>query len=493
MYTLLLVDDEDIEREGMAELTPWESCGVRLVGTAWNGVEGCEKIATLRPDIVITDIKMPVMDGIGLIRKGRELSEDTVYVVLSGYGEYEFTSQAMELGVRHYILKPCDEEKILSVLEKVTRELDQRRRKEESERRVRRLIPRAREQLFANVLLKKEAPEGLCAGLAGGEAAETGILAFRPEEPLDYLEEFALTNILAELLGKERLLLNATVDGDPVYLLDASVLPELEPIVQKAEREFYKVKPVRMQAAVSAPGKLREIPFLCGEARSLLKLAGAKELPAVLSSRFLYREENKDLILVDCERLRQAERYEDVLFECYLAYVKMRMSGFDAKRMREVFERCIWLLCRREFSAAPESGEWELVSCAAELLFDGKEKAPSADIQKMKPVFLAVYRNIRNQELSIKYLAREVLYMNEDYLGRIFLRYRREKYSAYLSEIRIRLAQRLISFRPDIRIAELAAQCGYPGDGQYFAKAFKKYCGLSPSEYREQEKQKRQE
>ena len=64
MYKILIVDDEEIEREGMASLIDWERFGMTLVGTAWNGVEGLEKIRSLSPDIVLTDIKMPGMDGI---------------------------------------------------------------------------------------------------------------------------------------------------------------------------------------------------------------------------------------------------------------------------------------------------------------------------------------------------------------------------------------------------------------------------------------------
>ena len=112
MYKLLIVDDEKIEREGMAEFIDWNTYGIEIAGTAWNGQAGYEKVLETHPDIVMTDIKMPVMDGIGLIRKLKEEFPDIQVIVLSGYGEYEYTSQAMEMGVKYYILKPCDEERI---------------------------------------------------------------------------------------------------------------------------------------------------------------------------------------------------------------------------------------------------------------------------------------------------------------------------------------------------------------------------------------------
>ena len=112
MYKVMLVDDEDLEREIMAQTIPWEKVDMELVDMAWNGIEAMDKIRMLVPDIVITDIKMPVMDGIELIRRCQESYPHMMFVVLSGYGEYGYTSKAMELGIRHYILKPCNEETV---------------------------------------------------------------------------------------------------------------------------------------------------------------------------------------------------------------------------------------------------------------------------------------------------------------------------------------------------------------------------------------------
>ena len=84
MYKLLIVDDEELEREGMAEFIPWERYDATLVGTAWNGMEGYQKIQKLQPDIIMTDIKMPVMDGLTLIHKTKEEYPDMEFIVLSG-------------------------------------------------------------------------------------------------------------------------------------------------------------------------------------------------------------------------------------------------------------------------------------------------------------------------------------------------------------------------------------------------------------------------
>lgn len=158
MYRMVIVDDDEIEREGMTNFIPWESYGIEIVGSAWNGQEGYEVICAQKPDLVITDIKMPVMNGIELIRKVKEENEEILFVVLSGYGEYEYTSQAMELGIRHYVLKPCDEKRIVTILEQAKKELEEARRKKELENRkyernFKSMFTKAKEQFFHDALL----------------------------------------------------------------------------------------------------------------------------------------------------------------------------------------------------------------------------------------------------------------------------------------------------------------------------------------------------
>ena len=100
---------------------------------------------------------MPGMNGIEMIRQGQASYPDTAYVVLSGYGDYEYTSQAMELGVRHYILKPCDDAKIIPVLGRAAQELEARRgaqaQNQKNEREARLHKQLAHQQLFRDLLL----------------------------------------------------------------------------------------------------------------------------------------------------------------------------------------------------------------------------------------------------------------------------------------------------------------------------------------------------
>lgn len=131
MYKVLLVDDERIIREGIAVIIDWERYGFLLIGTAQNGVEALEIIRQESPEVVITDLKMPVLNGLELIAKVKPELPETVFIILSGYGEFEMAREAMRYGVRYYLLKPCNETKIIEILNEIKAELLQKEEKEQ--------------------------------------------------------------------------------------------------------------------------------------------------------------------------------------------------------------------------------------------------------------------------------------------------------------------------------------------------------------------------
>lgn len=343
MYKLLIVDDEQIEREGMAHFIQWDKYDIQLCGTAWNGADALGKIQKDVPDIVLTDIKMPVMNGIELIQKLSETYRNIVVVVLSGYGEYEFTSQAMEYGIRHYILKPCDEDKIVAVMNDAKKEVDKR-------------------------------------------------------------------------------------------------------------REYHTLK--------------REL---------------------------LQNEAESNTYYFDFDRLKSSDRYDNILFEITLAMKKLQSIGLSNDEKQRIFEAFIvtWssyvgseklkLLniggINSDESAITEMSRW--IAETLNIYETGKEK------ERMEKILDVIYSNFDNTELNIQYIAKNILFMNEDYFGRVFIRNMHLKFSAYLEQSRIEMAKRLLEYNPDMRIAMLTELIGYPADGQYFSKTFRKVCGMTPTEYRE--------
>ncbi len=97
---VILVDDEKAVVESISQIVDWESEGFALAAACLNGFQALDAIRKHQPDIVITDIKMPVMDGIELIKKTREFDRQVTFIILSGYGEFELAKRAMKEGVR---------------------------------------------------------------------------------------------------------------------------------------------------------------------------------------------------------------------------------------------------------------------------------------------------------------------------------------------------------------------------------------------------------
>ncbi|WP_050180316.1 response regulator transcription factor [Domibacillus robiginosus] len=126
MYKVLLADDERIILEGISNVIDWQSIDTELVATARNGVEAYEKIAEYRPHIVISDIKMPGMDGLELAGKVQTDFPDIQFIILSGFSEFEYARCAMQHGVKNYLLKPCNEADIIETVTGAVKNIKQR-------------------------------------------------------------------------------------------------------------------------------------------------------------------------------------------------------------------------------------------------------------------------------------------------------------------------------------------------------------------------------
>ena len=125
LYRILLVDDEEEVRKGIIRKMEWEKLGFEVVGDAENGEEALEKVEQLQPNVVITDIRMPYMDGLALTKRIREKYPSIRILIFSGYDDFEYAQQAIKLHVTEYILKPVNVEELSEILTKVRENLEE--------------------------------------------------------------------------------------------------------------------------------------------------------------------------------------------------------------------------------------------------------------------------------------------------------------------------------------------------------------------------------
>ncbi len=126
MHKLVIVDDEYLVRLGIRETIDWAANGIEVIGDASNGKQGYEMIKELNPDLVITDIKMPIMNGVDLVKTLHKEGFNGEIVVLSGYKDFEYAKETFENGIFSYVVKPIDNDELLEVVLRAVAKLEQK-------------------------------------------------------------------------------------------------------------------------------------------------------------------------------------------------------------------------------------------------------------------------------------------------------------------------------------------------------------------------------
>lgn len=124
-YKILLVDDEAEVRTSIIRKIDWSAVGFQVVGDAENGVDALEKIEQLEPDVVLTDIRMPYMDGLEMAERLREIHPSIKVVLFSGFDDFEYAQKAIKLNIIEYILKPVNAEEMMEILLRIKGALDE--------------------------------------------------------------------------------------------------------------------------------------------------------------------------------------------------------------------------------------------------------------------------------------------------------------------------------------------------------------------------------
>ena len=254
------------------------------------------------------------------------------------------------------------------------------------------------------------------------------------------------------------------------------------------QQELRKLQLICEHIFVSEIGGMNDLEALYDQVVEIERLSNAENCCGVLSLACV--KENKAYAFIDYRLLQLRQSYLGILYEIYLMFLKMSYRDLGHA---ERFEIIKWMLKvmnigeMRVEQLLDHTNEWDMIIDITDQIARQQKVGfdEDKDSQRFKEMLSEIFRHIQNQELSIQYLAREVLYMNQDYFGRLFYKYTGERFNHFLVRQRIDLAKAMMAFDRDIKVSEVAQLVGYAADGQYFSKNFKKATGFSPVEYRE--------
>ena len=528
MLKVLIADDEKKVCKLIAMLCDWEKLGIEIAGFAYNGIEALEKLESLRPDILITDVRMPGMDGIDLIRQISEKECPVEVVIISGYADFSYAQSAMRYGVGSYLLKPIKKEELEETLQKLAERCQKEQARLEASRTLMQYLEddtqRRRCSLLVDLLTY-----GTKRPLPAIEAVSEHY-AFHFEEgffrilvlKLDYKRgkytRQAVEKILAGLVEilRSRLKdvcteLEFWTDGaytwvvcnypeDAGHLFRQAVRSAADQIEVKRFQLWETRYSMGMGIAVRSCSKLEESLASAKIAVAERLLEGCEKLlePPVRNTP---PGDYSDYTAVFQYDLRRAMEMQDETMAAGCAE-KLRDSLLHEKGITgtELLETVIHMGTYAIINAHPDN-QTERISefqdhcdlCySAEVLFELLASLLEALIQEQRLRHEEESRRpIRNAKLYIMNHFTEPITLeavaasagfSSSYFSSLFKKETGKSFSEYLTELRVDRAKELLK-NTKTNIRDICELVGY-SDQKHFNATFRKYTGLKPGEYR---------
>jgi two-component system, response regulator YesN len=503
-FRVLVAEDEPRILSNIVKKIPLADPGFSVVATAENGEEALRLTRALSPDLLLTDIVMPMMDGLELARALRARDPTLPIAIISGYAEFEYARTAIDLGVEHYLLKPVKVDALRAMLSKVRAHLEGARREEEL-RALRDALGRGTGPAPTAALPRACVFLLACIGglMDPADAA--------PQEMLrccdDCWRALDADPALTERGRIERHWLVELGIPNQRLLVVSCGTPSREWIRDCAERIFNAISPIAGSWPVTLV--LHPAPRALDDAYE-----AAQELRTALSAR-LAPGRSRVMTLADVDAERPAQNPLDAPEEARLRALKHKG---DRARLLSAVTGCFEEWVRRELpQKAIERGCDQLVSLfecdgvsdpvtrearrglhAALLAAREHARVPSAlaaafDAALLGHGFSLDARGIVGeveeriardyaQPLGIQEMSRD-LGFDVSYVTRIFKKITGETPLHRLTRVRLQKAMQLLSESACIDVGTVGAMVGYP-DAHYFARIFRKSTGMSPSAYR---------
>jgi two-component system response regulator YesN len=535
MYKVIIVDDEAVVRSGLKNTINWNEHGFDLIGDYANGREAWEAVEQIKPDLIISDISMPFMDGLELAGLVFNHFPYIKMIILTGFDEFEYAQQAIRLKVSDFILKPITAQEIRKLLDRVRAEMDEETRRRED-------LGRLNRQLNQSLpLLKERFLERLVAvGLGKLEIEErlnyfalpqrlplylvmvVDIDDFGDRELNSYEHDaeflrFAAFDIFKETLEREDIMLLRTREERMVAIIGGTDHESLlyERVFSLAEQVRYHIEKYLKFTVTIGIGRscayLEQLPisyksalsvldyrFLLGKNRvlSILDMEGKPSVPMPPNLDW----DRKLATAVKTGSIQEANALiENGVAElktslapiesCYLQMQKVVLALMNLIQELVVhnketsFERHMTLMDVYRLKTLDEVELWlkEVVRSVISTIADNRSHLTHMQIHRAVDY---IDTNYANDRMSLQDLCSHVL-MSTSYFSLVFKQHTGETFIEYLTGVRVMKAKELLH-NTTLKFYEIAEKVGYR-DPNYFSILFKKHAGITPKEYREKQ------
>lgn len=512
MYKVGILDDQPFVREGLRAIIDWQSLDCELAGEWETAVAAVREMERIRPDILISDIVMPGMDGLALMDMLNRMGVRSKVIFLSAHRNFEYAQRAIELGAVEYLVKPTDPNAVVRAVLKCIQRI-------EAERREPKPAPRAPEQEaeleMLSLLLHKNAPGSsrfdprLHYAVMALKLERTPQDAGALEQSVELLRRKLKLEIapvclsimdkviaVVALADEEALRRQAIEWAEEMQfwhrqLLDMSVSVAVSTVCRGTER-LHRQYAETLQLLEKTFYYGNESILTAGEYEPLREEADGGGDKA--QSR---PEGDRAERLLAAIRQAEEEKAALMLDEWFEQFVRDRIGPYEIK-----FEVCKWILHAAAF-LPPESDReaWDKHAqsvLAMDSLAEIKERVRQIAMLMMEPFRKGltshhrqiihqaeqfVQRNFRNPDTSLMALAEHV-HLSANYVSRLIKRNVGKTFTEWLNEYRMEEAKKLLRI-PHCKSYRVAEQVGIP-DARYFSQLFRKYTGMTPTEYKNQ-------
>ena len=492
MYQVLIAEDEPAALEHLYNVIQNKCPGFQVAGTAEDGKNALEQIEYLRPDVLITDVRMPVMDGIFLIKRVKEKYPDILTVIVSGFQEFDYAQTALRYGVCDYILKPVKPSVLQECMYGLEKRLD--------------------EYYYG---LRNRMIQEMCAGTSPSPG-QFGRIFSEKEYYVALLRRNCLPRRFAEFRGveifsgkEEQMMVYGRDEMEALYICPSSLLlynsfyQFMMHVLEKERKNsaFYTLvlrgRPIQ---AEQLPEMIRQfyqalnyrlvigkdqIIRLEDESREEEKDYQASDNASLDRLEYLVKERNQQEIPGEIARCFARWTEEDYTQLATEEKVREMFSLFRrADLLKEPVAMCEYFIDEAFYYA--ENMQKLAENIQQILCRNILEEGRTGKIDT--PEFFHKIEEYMQEHLSEQLSPQKVcgvFGISQAYLSRLFRKYSTSSFSKRLTILRVERAQQLMRENSELFIKDIAARVGY-GDQFYFSRIFRSITGISPTEYMEE-------